>query len=514
MPLIVSQVNPDDGEWHEGIIANPNCSTMQLVPVLMALRDTVGLERVVVDTYQSVSGTGAEALAELESQIRAHVAGEPKVASVYPHPIAFNALPEIDVFLENGYTPRGVEGRHREPQDPAPAGSAGLVHGRASARLREPLRGRPRRDEQADHPRRGPTRLRRRARRGRHGRSREPRLPDRHPGRRAGTRSSSAASGPIHPSERGLAFWVVSDNLRKGAATNAVEIAEVLLERGWVKARLAATGRAGPGQHRDRAPSARRRSMPSRAEVAVCTRCRLHEGRTNAVPGEGTAATEVIFVGEGPGFNEDRQGRPFVGQAGALLERAARLRRLASRGGLHHQRREVPPAGEPRPGAGRDRRLRAVSDAAARGAGSGPGRHAGPLLDGSLQSRGPDRAGSRHVPAGRPRVRRAGGPDATPCTTRPRPCTRARSKATLFRTCEGVPLALVEARRVRAERCADRLAESELSGRARRQSPRAAGDAPLPSRPRRSAESDPTDHSSASSRMSTTDRSRHASIDA
>ncbi len=74
------------------------------MPVLMAIRDTVGIERVVVDTYQSVSGTGAEALAELETQIRAHVAGEPKVASVYPHPIAFNVLPEIDVFLDNGYT--------------------------------------------------------------------------------------------------------------------------------------------------------------------------------------------------------------------------------------------------------------------------------------------------------------------------------------------------------------------------------------------------------------------------
>src|ERR1700690_750348 len=104
VPLIVSQVNPEDGEWHEGIIANPNCSTMQLVPVLMALRDSVGIERVVVDTYQSVSGTGSEAIAELETQIRSHVAGQPKLAAVYPHPIAFNALPEIDVFLDNGYT--------------------------------------------------------------------------------------------------------------------------------------------------------------------------------------------------------------------------------------------------------------------------------------------------------------------------------------------------------------------------------------------------------------------------
>src|SRR3954447_15948140 len=78
VPLVVSQVNPDDLEGHTAIIANPNCSTMQLAPVLMALRDSVGRERVVVDTYQSVSGTGADAIAEREGQIRAHVQGEPK----------------------------------------------------------------------------------------------------------------------------------------------------------------------------------------------------------------------------------------------------------------------------------------------------------------------------------------------------------------------------------------------------------------------------------------------------
>src|SRR6185295_7793807 len=104
IPLVVSEVNADDLEGHPGIIANPNCSTMQLVPVLMAIRDSVGIERVIVDTYQAVSGTGADAIAEFESQIRAHVGGEPKHASVYPHPIAFNALPQVDVFLDNGYT--------------------------------------------------------------------------------------------------------------------------------------------------------------------------------------------------------------------------------------------------------------------------------------------------------------------------------------------------------------------------------------------------------------------------
>src|SRR5215213_108329 len=104
VPLVVPEVNPDDASLHNGIIANPNCSTMQLVPLLMALRDSVGLERVIVDTYQSVSGTGADAVAELESQIKAFAEGRQPEASVYPHPIAFNALPEIDVFLDNGYS--------------------------------------------------------------------------------------------------------------------------------------------------------------------------------------------------------------------------------------------------------------------------------------------------------------------------------------------------------------------------------------------------------------------------
>src|SRR4029079_18432336 len=104
VPLVVSQVNPGDLEGHPGIIANPNCSTMQLVPILMALRDSVGLERVVVDTYQSVSGTGGSAIRELEGQVRAHVTGERKDVSVYRHQIAFSALPQVDVFLSNGYT--------------------------------------------------------------------------------------------------------------------------------------------------------------------------------------------------------------------------------------------------------------------------------------------------------------------------------------------------------------------------------------------------------------------------
>ena len=104
VPLVVSQVNAADLETHDGIIANPNCSTMQLAPLLAALRDSVGLERVIVDTYQAVSGTGAPAVDEFQAQIEAHVAGTDSQPQVYPHRIAFNALPEIDAFMDNGYT--------------------------------------------------------------------------------------------------------------------------------------------------------------------------------------------------------------------------------------------------------------------------------------------------------------------------------------------------------------------------------------------------------------------------
>ena len=104
VPLVVAGVNDEDAAAHEGIVANPNCSTMQLMPLLTALRDSAGIERVIVDTYQAVSGTGNKAVAELQDQVRAWAAGEPLEASVYPHQIAFNALPHIDVFRDDGYT--------------------------------------------------------------------------------------------------------------------------------------------------------------------------------------------------------------------------------------------------------------------------------------------------------------------------------------------------------------------------------------------------------------------------
>jgi aspartate-semialdehyde dehydrogenase len=247
VPLVVQQVNPDDLEAHEGIVANPNCSTMQLVPVLMAIRDAVGLERVIVDTYQSVAGTGAEAIGELEDQIAAHVAGTPKRATVYPHPIAFNALPEIDVFRDDGYSQEEwkVVSESRKilhlpklaisctaVRVPVFVGHSEAVHvetrealtPEAARRLFASVPGVVVRDDPGAHV--------------------YPLATD-----AAGT--DDILVGRIRrdaslPAGRGLALWIVADNLRVGAATNAVRLAEILAERDWIAphSRRGGAGRA------------------------------------------------------------------------------------------------------------------------------------------------------------------------------------------------------------------------------------------------------------------------------
>jgi aspartate-semialdehyde dehydrogenase len=246
VPLVVSQVNPDDLEAHAGIIANPNCSTMQLAPILMALRDSVGLERVIVDTYQSVSGTGAQAVAELEGQIASYVAGETPRSSVYPHQIAFNALPEIDVFRQDGYTQeewKVVSESRKILHMPNLAVSCTAVrvpvfvsHSEAvhvetvdpitpeeARELFAAVPGVVVRDDPATHA--------------------YPLAID-----AAGT--DDILVGRIRrdlslPEGRGLALWVVADNLRVGAATNAVALAEILIERDWVAPQSERSAAAG-----------------------------------------------------------------------------------------------------------------------------------------------------------------------------------------------------------------------------------------------------------------------------
>jgi aspartate-semialdehyde dehydrogenase len=247
VPLVVSQVNPDDLAWHEGIIANPNCSTMQLVPPLMALRDAVGLQRVIVDTYQAVSGTGGKAIKELQAQVEAHVAAAPIEAGVYPHQIAFNALPQVDVFLENGYTKeewKVVTESRKILHLPDLRVSSTAVRIPVFVAHSEAV----------------------------HVETVEPISPDRartlfaavpgvvvqddpststYPLATQAAGSDEIFVGRVRQDlsidgGRGLAFWVVSDNLRKGAATNAVQIAEILVERGWVKAAAARNAAGSP----------------------------------------------------------------------------------------------------------------------------------------------------------------------------------------------------------------------------------------------------------------------------
>ena len=110
VPLVVPEVNPHDVAWNKGIIANPNCSTIQMVVALKPLHDAFRILRVVVSTYQSVSGAGQKGLYELQQQTAAHVRNEPPPAPAkFAHPIAFNCIPHIDDFLPNGYTKEEIK---------------------------------------------------------------------------------------------------------------------------------------------------------------------------------------------------------------------------------------------------------------------------------------------------------------------------------------------------------------------------------------------------------------------
>jgi len=237
VPLVVAGVNDEDAADHEGIIANPNCSTMQLMPLLKALRDRAGMERVIVDTYQAVSGSGNKAIVELEDQVKAHVAGEELKASVYPHPIAFNVLPHIDVFMDSGYTKEEwkviVETQKILHLPDLPVSCTAVrvpvvtSHSEAvHVELIDPLSPAEARELFASVP--GVI-------------VRDDPANDVYPLATEGAGRDEVFVGRIRadlslPEGKGLVFWVVSDNLRKGAATNAVEIAEVVYSNGWLTA--------------------------------------------------------------------------------------------------------------------------------------------------------------------------------------------------------------------------------------------------------------------------------------
>ena len=233
VPLVVPEVNEDDLQGHSGIVANPNCVAAPLVVALKPIADAVGLERVVVSSYQSVSGTGQAAVTELIEGTAGLLAGDEPEPAVYPHPIAFNVLPHIGDFNDDGYT-----GEEQKVGDETRK-MMGLPELRVSATcVRVPVLYA---HSQAVHIE---TTDELTAEDARNLLMAAPGVvlvdepaASRYPLPREAAGRDEVLVGRIredasHP--RGLALWVVSDNLRKGAATNAVQIAESLVTRGWL----------------------------------------------------------------------------------------------------------------------------------------------------------------------------------------------------------------------------------------------------------------------------------------
>lgn len=237
VPLVVAEVNPDALGAHRGIVANPNCSTMQLLVAIKPIYDAVGIERLLVSTYQSVSGTGVRAVEELKAQTHA-VLHEmtPDPPEVYPHPIAFNVLGGAGTFAEGDdhtneerkmiFETRKILGDDslrvgvtcaRVPVISSHSESVNVqTRGALSAEDCRALLARAPGVAVLDDPAR-----------------------DSYPTALAAAGRDEVLVGRIRrdPShERALQLWVVSDNLRKGAATNAVQLAELLHARGLLGA--------------------------------------------------------------------------------------------------------------------------------------------------------------------------------------------------------------------------------------------------------------------------------------
>jgi len=231
VPLVVPEVNPHHiaDYRNRGIIANPNCSTIQMVVALKPIYDAAGIERIVVSTYQAVSGTGKKAIRELQDQSVAIFNFDPIKKEVYPHQIAFNCLPHIDIFLDNGYTKeemKMVNETRKILEDPSIRVTATTVrvpvfYGHSESvnvETKKKITVQEVRELLSEAP--GVV------------------VVD-DPGNNLYPLAIEAAGrdetfvGRIREDEsieKGINLWVVADNIRKGAATNAVQIAEILIK--------------------------------------------------------------------------------------------------------------------------------------------------------------------------------------------------------------------------------------------------------------------------------------------
>ena len=233
VPLVVPEINPEDINRHKGIIANPNCSTIQMVMALYPLHKVNPIKRIITDTYQAVSGTGSVAVEELTIQAKQVLEGQTTIPHVYPHQIAFNILPEIDVFLDNGYTKEewkmveetrkimhaeGIAISATCVRVPVFTGHSVAIH----AEFSQPMSTDEARRILAQAP--GVKLL-------------DDTAISLYPQPWSAAGTDEVFVGRIrrdvsHPN--GLVMWVVADNLRKGAALNAVQIAEEIVKREWL----------------------------------------------------------------------------------------------------------------------------------------------------------------------------------------------------------------------------------------------------------------------------------------
>jgi aspartate-semialdehyde dehydrogenase len=230
IPLVVPEVNAEAiGQYKKtGIIANPNCSTIQMVVALKPIHDAVRIKRIVVSTYQAVSGTGKKAIDELDAQTRALLAGQEPVVKVYPHQIAFNCLPQIDVFLDNGYTKeemKMVNETKKIMNDPSIAVTATTVRVPVFYAHSESI-------NIETEKKITPTQVRDLLSRAPGVKVVDDPSQRRYPLPIHAVGEDDTYVGRIREDEsiaNGINLWVVSDNLRKGAALNAVQIAEILI---------------------------------------------------------------------------------------------------------------------------------------------------------------------------------------------------------------------------------------------------------------------------------------------
>jgi len=229
VPLVVPEVNSHDLKWHKGIIANPNCSTIQMVVVLKPIHDAAKIKRVIVTTFQSVSGTGKKAMDELLQQTTDILNFKEVKCNVYPHQIAFNVLPHIDKFLENGYTKeemKMVNETRKIMGDDSIRLTATTVRVPVFRCHSESL-------NIETEKKISPNEVRAAL-------SKAPGIvvfdaPEKNiyplPVDVAGKDDTYVGRIRVDESiENGINMWIVADNLRKGAALNAVQIAEKLIE--------------------------------------------------------------------------------------------------------------------------------------------------------------------------------------------------------------------------------------------------------------------------------------------